>query len=307
MEEFALAVRQAPASELWFWVLILVVFSVVAARAAIRRLRRAHIVEDVPTSRVRSASQGYVELQGQAQLLPGPPNISPLTSTNCCWWTYRVEQRVISKRKGRREARWKTISRGTSEELFLLVDDTGKAVVDPWGADVMTVSGERWYGTLRHPTPNMRRSRYNGSYRYSERRLEIGDPIYAIGAFRTERESVESMPIEEEVRELLASWKRDQRLLHERFDNNRDGIISIEEWEVARAAAHREVEKSRGQRAVRPGLDILAHPDDDRPYLLAALPQPRVARRLRGSAFLLTLLTLGLMTLLITILSARFA
>lgn len=306
MEEFVLAVREAQTSELWFWLLILSVFALVAARASIRRIRRAHIVEDVPTSRVRSASQGYVELQGQAQMLPGPPNISPLTSTNCCWWTYRVQQKVISKRNGRREASWRTISKGTSEEPFLLVDDTGKAIVDPWGADVMTVAGERWYGALRHPTPNMRRSRYNGSYRYSEKRLEIGDPIYAIGAFRTERENVENTPVEEEVRELLASWKRDQRRLHERFDNNRDGIISIDEWEVARAAARSEVQKSRSQRAVRPGLDILAHPDDDRPYLLAALPQPRVARRLRGSAFLLLLLSLGLTALLIAILSARF-
>lgn len=307
MEEFVLVVKETEASELWFWILILGVFTVVALRAAIRRLRRAYIVEDVPTSRVRSASQGYVELQGQAQLMPGPPNISPLTSTNCCWWTYRIDQKVVRRRNGRRETSWETVSRGTSEEPFLLVDDTGNCVVDPWGADVMPVSGERWYGSLRQPTPNMRRSRYNGSYRYSEKRLEIGDPVYAIGAFRTERDNVENMPIAEEIRELLASWKRDQRSLHERFDDNRDGVISIDEWEVARVAARREVEQSRSERAVRPGLDILAHPDDDRPFLLAALPQPRVARRLRGSAFFLMCLSAGLVALLITILSARYA
>lgn len=307
MQEFAFTVSEAQASEFWFWVLVVGVFAVVSARAAARRFRRARIVEDVPTSRVRSASQGYVELQGEAKLMPGPPNISPLTSTNCCWWTYRIEQRVIKRRNGRRETSWKTISNGTSEEPFLLVDDTGNCVVDPWGADVMTVSGDRWYGALRRPTKNMRRARHRGAYRYSEKRLEIGDPIYAIGAFRTERDNVENMPIDEEVRELLASWKRDQRHLLGRFDENRDGVISIEEWDVARAKARAEIEKARAQRAVRPGLDILAHPDDDRPFLLAALPQPRIARQLRGFAFLLTGIAAGLSILLLSLLSARYA
>lgn len=306
MDEFIHAVAQARSSELWFWVLILLALAAVSAKAAFRRMRRAHIVEDVPTSRVRSASQGYVELQGEAQLMPGPPNFAPLTSTKCCWWTYRVEQKVVRRRHGRRETTWKTLSKGTSEEPFLLVDDTGSCVVDPWGADVMTVTRERWYGSLRQPTTNMRRSRYSGRYRYSEKRLEIGDPIYAIGVFRTERDNVERTPIQEDVRELLASWKRDQRGLLNRFDDNRDGTISIEEWEVARAAALREVEGSRRDRAVRPGLDILAQPDDDRPFLLAALPQPRVARRLRGTAFFLMLLSVALSALLITILSARY-
>jgi len=307
VQDFALTVSEAQASEFWFWVLIVGVFATVAARAAARRLRRAQIVEDVPTSRVRSASQGYVELQGEARLMPGPPNPSPLTSINCCWWTYRIEQRVIKHRNGRRETSWKTISNGTSEEPFLLVDDTGNCIVDPWGASVMTVSGDRWYGSLRQPTPNMRRARRQGAYRYSEKRLEIGDPIYAIGAFRTERDNVESMSAEEEIRELLASWKRDQRQLLGRFDENRDGVISIDEWDVARAKARAEIEKARSQRAVRPGLDILAHPDDDRPFLLAALPQPRVARRLRGYAYLLIALAAGLSVLLLSLLAARHA
>lgn len=306
MDELALAVRAAQSSEFWFWVLILGALVLLTGRAAVTRHHRAHIIDDIPTSRVRSASQGYIELQGQSHLLPGPPIVSPLTATRCCWWSFRVEQKVVRRRRGRTEVSWRTIGKGTSEEPFLLTDDTGDCVVDPWGAEVLSVSADRWHGDLRQPRPQMRRRRLGGNYRYSERRLEIGGPLYAIGWFRTERENVTDTPVEDEVRELLGHWKRDQASLLRRFDENRDGNIDVDEWEVARSAALAEVEKARHQRAVRPGLDVLSHPPDDRPYLLAALPQPHVARRLRGSALFFVLLAMLLAGCLTFILSARF-
>ncbi len=305
MQDFLFAVRAAPASEFWFWTLVLAGFTLLAIKSALARLRQAHIIADIPTSRARSAAQGYVELQGTSRLLPGPPNIAPLTGQNCCWWTYRVQQKVVRRRAGRTEVSWKTISSGSSEEPFLLEDDTGTCVVDPWGAEVLTVARERWYGNLRQPTPGMRRRRYGGDYRYAEQRLEIGGPLYVIGWFRTERDNPENTPVEEEVRELLAHWKRDQTSLLRRFDSNRDGLIDLEEWEIARHAALEEVKKARQQRAIKPGLNIIAHPPDRRPYLLAALPQPRIATRLRLNAMFFALLCAALAALFATLVYAR--
>lgn len=307
MEEFVLAARGATAPEFWFWVIVLSVLSVLIGRGASRRLRRAHIIEDTPTSRVRSASQGYVELQGRSELLPGPPIVSPLTGSHCCWWTYRVEQKVVHQRRGRSEVSWQSVSHGTSEELFLLRDETGECVVDPWGAEVMAMSRARWYGKQRHPTPGMRRRRYGGNYRYSEKRLEIAGPLYAIGWFRTERAAVETEAVGEEVRALLSHWKRDQASLLARFDANQDGNIDLDEWETARRAALLEVSKARHQRSVKPGLDVLSHPPDKRPFLLAALPQPKVAKRLRGSAVFFALLSVALGCIAFGLLLARFA
>lgn len=305
MQDFVFALREAPASEFWFWTLVLAGFVLLACRGAMGRLRQAHVIADIPTSRVRSAAQGYVELQGTSRLLPGPPNIAPLTGQNCCWWSYRVQQKVVRRRGGRTEVSWKTISSGVSEEPFLLEDETGRCVVDPWGAEVLTVTRDSWYGNLRQPTPNMRRRRYGGSYRYTEQRLELGGPLYAIGWFRTERDNPENTPLEDEVRELLAHWKRDQARLLQRFDQNRDGVIDLDEWETARRAALVEVNKARHERAAHPGLDVIAHPPDERPYLLAALPQPRVARRLRINAGFFAVLSAALVSLLVTLLWAR--
>lgn len=306
MEQIALAARAATAPEFWFWVIALSVVTVLIGKAAVTRLRRAHIVEDIPTSRVRSASQGYVELQGRSGNLPGPPVVSPLTGTHCCWWSYRVDQKVVRQRRGRTETSWQSISRGTSDEPFLLVDDTGECVVDPWGADVMAVTRERWYGDQRQPSAGARRSRYRGRYRYSEKRLEANGPLYAIGWFRTERSSIDHQRQDDEVRELLSHWKRDQAALLSRFDADRDGNIDLEEWEVARKTALEEVKQARHERSVNPGLDVLSHPPDKRPFLLAALPQPLVARRLRGSAVLFSLVAIFALSLTIYIIVARF-
>ncbi len=306
MQEVILAARSATAPEFWFWLVILSVLSVLLGKAAIRRLRRAHIVEDIPTSRVRSASQGYIELQGHSEALPGQPVVAPLTGSHCCWWSFRIEEKVAQRRRGGSEVSWQHVSHGTSEELFALADGSGTCVIDPWGAEVMTVSQTRWYGDQRHPAPGMRKRRYGGKYRYSEKRLDIGGPLYAIGWFRTERAIVETGPLAEEIRALLAHWKRDQPGLLARFDTNRDGNIDLEEWEVARQAALLEVTQARQTRSAEPGLDVLSHPPDKRPYLLAALPQPQVARRLRGYALAFALLAIGLCSLGIYLVAARF-
>lgn len=43
-----------------------------------RQLHRARLIEDTPTSRIRSAAQGYAELEGRAVAL-GDPLYAPLS------------------------------------------------------------------------------------------------------------------------------------------------------------------------------------------------------------------------------------
>ena len=87
-------------------------------------LRRARIIEDTPTANIRSAHQGYVELAGTAAQMDGEPILAPLTHLPCCWYSYKVE-RLDDKR-------WLLADQGTSDDLFLLQDKTGKCIIhDP--------------------------------------------------------------------------------------------------------------------------------------------------------------------------------
>src|SRR5918994_1511700 len=81
---------QSESAEVWPYALIaMAVVSFAAWAANYRRYRQIH---DLPTSRVASAAQGYVELSGKSKLLPGQPFTSRLSQETCCWYAYQIEE-----------------------------------------------------------------------------------------------------------------------------------------------------------------------------------------------------------------------
>lgn len=259
-----------------------------------RALHHARLMQDLPTARIASAAQGYVELKGHAGWLPGPPIVSPLTGARCVWWDYRVEQRQRRVVNGRSRSEWRTIARATSDELFLLTDPSGDCVVDPHGATVHPSLRRRWQGHGRRPDQVPERSPWIsfGGYRYTERLVRLGDPLYAVGLFRTQQ-GQRSFSEQEDVRDLLTEWKRDRQTLLRRFDDNQDGEIDLDEWEAVRAAALVAVRQQHIAQAVSPDLHVLCQPGQRRPYLLSTLSESDLRRRTQLRAGLGLLLGLA--------------
>ncbi len=79
------AIRAADPNTFWFWTLVLCAMVIAALVGGFVFLMRAWTVQETPLSLIRSAAQGYVKLSGHADLMPGPPIISPLTSNRCVW------------------------------------------------------------------------------------------------------------------------------------------------------------------------------------------------------------------------------
>ncbi|MCW8959014.1 MAG: GIDE domain-containing protein [Gammaproteobacteria bacterium] len=284
-----------------FWLLsgFFLLLALGAFYGIFRFLHRARLIEDTPTSKVRSASQGYIELDGTAELMPGDPVLAPLTGTRCTWYSFKVEERSDSyNSRGQRRRSWKTIRSGTSDELFLLRDETGECVIDPEGAEVTPSVSLTWYGDSAvwpfGVAPPKRGLFSSGDYRFTEKRIQPADPLYAIGQFRSLGGGQELPDSREEVRQLLAVWKRDQAALLQRFDRDGDGEIDLQEWQEARRAAEQQVRAEQRQRAAGPVTHLLSKPRDGRrPYLLSVLPQDALAsryRRFAGGALLLFLL-----------------
>ena len=251
---------QAETAEVWPYALG--AMAAVSFFAWIANYRRYRQIQDLPTSRVASAAQGYVELVGQARMLPGTPVMSRLSSSPCCWYSYQIEE------KGS-DDKWQTVDSGRSVEHFLLVDETGQCVVSPEGAEVLTHDHKQWQ---------------EGSYRYNEWLLLAQSALYAIGEFSTKSAiSVAAREERAEVAELLASWKKDEVQLRQRFDLDGDGKISIKEWELARLQARREVRTERAEANTRSaeGVHLLRKPGDGRLFLLANEMPDKLGARYR--------------------------
>ena len=276
-----------------------------------RSLHRARIIEDMPTARLRSAPQGYVELEGAGRLLDGPPIVGPLTGTHCLWYRYKIEhQETNQDSRGRRSSHWNTLQSGTSDALFLLDDGTGRCIIDPDGAEVSVASRDVWYGHDEFPRRGPPRNKSwfrlgSGDYRYTEERLMPG-PLYVLGWFCTLRNAPGD--VNSEVALLLRDWKGDQPGLLTRFDRNGDGQVDATEWDAARAAALREVLRQRSQRPHAPSSNVVTRsPSDRHPFLLSAVPQRVLTRRYRRrSALALIAACLGVIATLWT-LAARWS
>lgn len=284
--------RAAPAEEFW----LTVGFGLLAAAAALYwalvHLKRKRVIEDLPTALIRSAPQGYVELQGQAALMDGDPIHAPLSMRVCTWYSFKVEKR--EKNRGDRGSHWTTLEHGLSEHLFYLVDATGRCAVDPDGAVVIPTYSNVWYGSSRipgryHPIDGAWWARVLGQfgerYRYTEKRIEPGDPLLAIGEFTTHAGAHGGFDHGAAVGERLREWKRDRGFLLREFDADGDGDISMHEWAAARARAESEVVAERRDDAGPPPVDVLGHTrDSTRPFVLAAGTEETLIARHRNIA-----------------------
>lgn len=217
---------------------------------------RTRIMADLPTSRVASAAQGYVELHGQALWHEGQRMIAPKSRFNCVWYRYLVEEK-----KGKN---WRKVESGVSDETFILRDASGDCVVDPEGAEVLTSSKRTWFSE---------------PYRITEWLIRPNDSVYALGAFTSIDPADPNANAKADTAALLAEWKRDRRMLLERFDSNGDGEIDMQEWERVRTAAEAEVRGTQVAVQKLPQLHVMRKPKDGRAYMLSNMDPNNLIRR----------------------------
>ncbi|HEX4895418.1 MAG TPA: GIDE domain-containing protein [Solimonas sp.] len=278
----AAGIAGADAGTYWLWVLIGGGATLGSFVYSFLALRHGRLIEDTPTSRIRSAAQGYVELEGFARLLPGPDIRSPLTGARCAWWEYTIERRETVYRNGKRTSEWSTIEHLRSDSLFLLCDDTGECVVDPEGAKIHPSRKRRWQGSSAKPgfVPEHPGWLQWGDYRYSEWLVQVGDPLYATGQFRSQT-NAPHYDEAEDLDELLTRWKADHALLLRGYDRNRDGVLDVAEWEQVRRKALQEVRARHVQRSLHPEVHVLSRPTDGRPFLVSTRSQAELARGMK--------------------------
>ena len=238
------------------WLTSLGLMAAISLATWLSALKRLRAVRDTPTSKVESAAQGYVELNGRGAAFGDTPLYSKLKLRPCLWYRYKIERRDSEKD-------WKTEDSGESFDSFLLRDESGVCVIDPEQAEISTRHKECW--TI-------------DDHRYTEWTLDLDDRLYVIGEFRTKNCALE-FDSRVELNELLAEWKKDMPALHRRFDLNNDGELNEQEWALARQAAKRVVAKNQREITANADMHLIGRPPDGKPYLISNLAPEKLSQR----------------------------
>ena len=238
------------------WIACLGAIAVLAFVAWVAALRRRHAITGMPTSRIASAAQGYVELHGVGLPLDVNPLHSPVSGLPCLWYRYRVEERTS-------QDKWVLLEEATSDVSFVLDDGSGKCVVDPEGAEVLTRHCARWA---------------KDDTRYVEWRLLQHDRVYVLGHFVTLHPG-QALDAAADVRELLAHWKQDRVALLRRFDLDGDGQVDVREWELARRLARGQIDRMHRELRQHPELHLVRSAASNSLYLISNHDPEQLARR----------------------------
>lgn len=228
-------------------------------------------IHGTATSKVRSASQGYVELKGLGEWMPGDEMYSPFSQKRCLWYHCTIEK----KESNGKRTNWTNILNQTSDHIFHLVDETGCCVIDPEGAYVIAASSQTWYGNSsqdRLPPTGKRNPLFGqigfGDYRFKEELIQPATPIYVLGLFKTIQKNITNESVTKRTEELIKHWKiQPDRYLFQ-YDADQNGIIQKHEWQLIRQAAKKQI-LAKMDKENQP-IHILSQPTQKgRPFILS--------------------------------------
>lgn len=197
-----------------------------------KKIKIARVLIDTPTSKIRAAAQGFVEIKGRCRQIA--PLFSPLSNTSCTWYKYKVEQ---LKSSGNNQ-RWQIIEEGTSTVGFYLFDVTGECMVHPDGALIYPHRKKCWYGDNARPIHGLTSNfSFMKSYRYTEEVLINEMPIFSQGMYHTFRPRAPEL----DFSHVMSEWKRDYKNLLKKYDTNGNGELDPQEWQCVIMDAEKEL------------------------------------------------------------------
>lgn len=285
----------------WFLLSALFVGACICLIAALRMFHRARLIEDMPTSKIRSCTQGYVELYGTAKWMEGPEIYAPLSGQPCVWYSFSIEEYVAHSKQ-----KWRRVEGGVSEHLFLLEDDTGACVIDPDGAEVTPSSTNTWHSSKRINVNtaiqqnNVLKTlgdvlmQTGEKYRYTERRLDQYESLYAIGEYCSMGTGY-NQSLKDAAIAHLRELKRNKEKLAS-YDKNNDGEIDQNEWGEARKDAKQIVLEEQLSKPMPRRMHVLKKPQTRKyqPFLLSSKSESHMTKKNRiisaGLAFMFVVL-----------------
>ena len=215
----------------WHWLLLTSIAT--SLFASIFNYWRLLKITEAPISTIAAAAQGYVELFGKAST--NKPLKTPYQDIPCVWYRASVyANRENADDKVADLFNIMPLEYSESKTMFSLDDGTAQCKVDPQGAEVIYFEARTWR---------------KNDHRYVEEYLPVGKPLYVIGNLDTRKDILDEAALNRAVGTKLADWKtRPQQLLN-RYDQNLNRQIDMEEWALVRHDAINEVKAEHAMQA----------------------------------------------------------
>ncbi len=271
-------------NETWHFLLLGVI--AISFFACILNYRRLLKISEAPISTIAAAAQGYVELYGVTKT--EKPITTPYQSIPCVWyraWVYaNIESDAESDDLADNLLNSRLLDYSESQVMFILDDGTAQCTVNPQGAEVVYFEAHTWR---------------KNDHRYVEEFLPADKLVYVIGQLDTRKDVFDEASFNRDLSEKLADWKtRPQQLLN-RYDQNLDGEIDMDEWELVRQDAIKQVTAERAMQAnltnESRGCFTLSKPNSQSLFLISA----KSPQQLRDDYKTWVSVHLGLLSLLL--------
>lgn len=285
------AILQIPANNYTYMIYFLIGVAMICLLCGLAPLRRARRIIETPTSKIMSATQGFVELEGIQKNIENHPIYSPLSKTLCTWYSYSIENIV---RRGKSTYR-NTIESGTSQSLFRMTDFTGDCVIDPAQATVLGGYTRSWYGSERKGcayTP-FKSWFFPSPYRYTESLFKPEDPLYAMGMLHSINPLMTGDP-NIDIEDLVNTWKKNYQAQLKNLDNN-----NTQQSNPTKQEATVKMPKAGALRL------LSSEGCSTRPYILSKIPQTQLIKKYRYEAAAFYITALLLTVIVIDLLSVR--
>lgn len=156
-----------------------------------RWMKEKNLIENIPTSKIRSLAMGLVEIYGSVVPVRGKILKSPMTGDDCVYYKYKIEEYVQSGKS----SYWHQIANGEDRVHFFLKDDSGMVLVDTAGANISIPSDYSFQTGWGKQIPNVVRAfmdseevRYKGIFgtsktlKFTEWHIDADDKLYIMGS-----------------------------------------------------------------------------------------------------------------------------
>jgi hypothetical protein len=197
-------------------------------------------IEDTACSKIVSAPQGLVEVQGQAW---PTGNLKCMDGRPVCYWDLRVQR----YQKSGRNSSWVTVYHFQSPDPVIILDGSGACLVVPEKADIQALEkisyvqkisqddrdqltralpeAAEYFSLAGHILGGL----FSGNVRVVEKKILAGGPVYARGEFGTQFGSIAKAVGDYQGYQGQYQKINSPGYLARMFDANHDGRISDEE------------------------------------------------------------------------------